>query len=325
MAEEIESPSGRFLGYLGVPLTARGGGVLACIVLAGSPDPFGFTAEDEVVVTTLAAHAGVALENLQRLAGERDIALYLQRAMLPGDIRVPGLRVDHVYQSATDAALVGGDFYDVIPVSGDRVAVVVGDVCGKGLSAATFMSFVRHTLRAQAAMDLSPGPWLDSVNVALASDPETSSFVTVALAVIDTDSGAAELALAGHPSPLIATPAGVIQPYGVPGLPLGVNAGVRYATTSFRLSPGDTLCMYTDGLYEARQGDVFFGEAGLSRAIEECSQGALDGSAERLVARARKFAGGRLVDDCVVMLVRISEESSSTRPPHASRQGRVVC
>ena len=324
MAEEMDRSGGRFLGYLGVPLIAREGGILACIVLAGSPDPFGFTAEDEVVVTTLAAHAGVALENLQRLAGEHDIALYLQRAMLPGDIRVPGLRVDHVYQSATDAALVGGDFYDVIPVSGDRVAVVVGDVCGKGLSAATFMSFVRHTLRAQAAMDLSPGPWLDSVNVALASDPETGSFVTVALAVIDTTSGAAELALAGHPSPLIATPSGVIQPHGVPGLPLGVNVGVRYGTTSFRLEPGHTLCMYTDGLYEARRGDVFFGEAGLIRAVEECSQGALDGSAERLVAQARKFAGGRLADDCVVMLVRISEESSSTRPRRASRQARAV-
>ena len=316
MAEEVERADGRFLGYLGVPLAAREGNLLACIVLAGSPNPIGFTADDEVVVTTLAAHAGVALENLQRLATERDTALYLQRAMLPRDIRVAGLRVDHVYESATDAALVGGDFYDVIAVSGERVAVVIGDVCGKGLSAATFMSFVRHTLRAQAAMDLPPGAWLDAANLALAADPENPSFVTVALAVIDTASGAAELALAGHPAPLLATSSGVSELDGIPGLPLGVNSDMRYVTSPFRLRSGDTLCLYTDGLYEARRGDTFFGETRLNRAVEECSQGALEGSAARLVSRAREFAGERLMDDVAVMLVRLNGER---RPPYPRR------
>lgn len=307
MAEEIERADGRFLGYMGVPLAAREGALLACIVLAGSPNPIGFTAEDEVVVTTLAAHAEVALENLQRLATERDTALFLQRAMLPRNVRVPGLRVDHVYESATDAAVVGGDFYDVIAVSGTKVAVVVGDVCGKGLPAATFMSFVRHLLRVQAAMGLPPGEWLDAANAALASDPETPAFVTVALAVIDTSSGTVELALAGHPPPLVATPSGVVGLDGIPGLPLGVNPDLKYLTSTFHLGREDTLCLYTDGLYEARREDSFFGEAGLSRALAECSQGALEGSAAGLVSRAREFAGERLLDDVVVMLARLSE------------------
>jgi serine phosphatase RsbU (regulator of sigma subunit)/PAS domain-containing protein len=304
MAEEVVRAGGRFLGYLGVPLVTQGGGLLACVVVVGPPDQIGFTAEDEVLVTTLAAHAGVALENLQRLAREREVAHYLQRSMLPKDIEVPGLLVDHAYESATDAALVGGDFYDVVPLGDRKVAVMVGDVCGKGLPAATFMSFARHTLKTQASLARDAGSWLDAANAILASDPETPSFVTVALAVIDTSNGSVELALAGHPSPVLATAGEVIAVSGIFGLPLGVDPSVRYATTNFRVGPGDTLCLYTDGLIEARSGETMFGERRLLAAVGQATSGTLEGASKRLVDEVKEFAGGRLRDDVVVLVVR---------------------
>ena len=135
--------------------------------------------------------------------------------------------------------------------------------------------------------------------------------------VIDTTDGTAELALAGHPGPLVAGDGGVVEIAGIHGLPLGVDPAIRYATTRFRIGPRDTLCLHTDGLLEARRGDTLFGEERLSRALAQAVSGPLQGSAARLVDEVTAFAGGRLVDDVVVLLARLTGETSRRRPRRA--------
>lgn len=316
LAREAGDGSGRFQGFLATPLIAADGEPLACLVLSGAPSDHGFTAEDEMLMDTLAAHTAVALQNMRRLRREREVAEYLQRAMLPRVARVEGLEVEYVYESATDATLVGGDFYDVIPLKGGRTAVVVGDVCGKGLQAATQMAGVRHILRGYVALDPRPGEWLALVNTGIATELLPAGFVTVVLAVIDPGARTLEYALAGHPPPLLASPDEVRDLTAAPGLPLGVHSEERYQTHRVGIAPHETLVLYSDGLYEARNGEDLYGAARLPAAARAISAGPLRGAADRLVAEARDFAGGRLADDVVVMLVRLSD---APIPPGRSR------
>jgi serine phosphatase RsbU (regulator of sigma subunit) len=292
--------------FLAVPLTTADGEALACLVLAGTPGDVGFTAEDEMLAATLAAHTTIALQNGRRLAREHRVAEYLQQSMLPAIPRIPGVEIDVAYESATDATLVGGDFFDVIPLKRKRTAVVVGDVCGKGLRAATRMAAVRHTLRAYAVLDPDPGEWLTLVNESLASEAESMEFVTVALVVVDQIKRSLKYVLAGHPGPLVASAGGVIELRGAHNLPLGVGSGQRYRTKLTQVPDDSTLVLFTDGLYEARSGTNMFGISRLEAAVRGLVLTPLQGSADRLVSEARAFSGGHLADDVVVMLVRLT-------------------
>lgn len=290
--------------YLAVPLVSSDGDGLACLVLAGVASETTFSAEDEVLVATLAAHTAVALQNVERLARERETAEYLQRAMLPDAVRPQGLEIEWAYQSATDATLVGGDFYDVVPLGRSRTALVVGDVSGKGLVAATRMATVRHMFRAFVPLDPEPGEWLRLVSEGIASSLSSTEFITATLVVVDPEEGVMECALAGHPAPLIALPSGVSEIEVDPGLPLGVGFHRAYSSRRVALPAGATLVLYTDGLYEARNGGRLFGIDRLEASARALAAGPLSGAAERLVAEARAFAGGRLSDDVVVVLAR---------------------
>ncbi|MCZ7661627.1 MAG: SpoIIE family protein phosphatase [Thermoleophilia bacterium] len=306
IVRELDDGSGRFLGFLATPLVAADGTPLACLVLSGAPGDHGFSAEDEMLMGTLAAHTAVALQNLRRLARERDVAEYLQRSMLPRVPRTHGLELEYVYQSASDVTLVGGDFYDVISLKGGRTALVVGDVCGKGLQAATQMASVRYMLRGYVAMDPEPGEWLGLVNAGIEAGLPPAGFVTAALVVVDPARGRLDYALAGHPAPLLASAGAVEELGGAPGLPLGVRSDERYETYEVDFEPEQTLILYSDGLYEARSGSSLYGIDRLGAAARALACAPLEGAAERLVSEARDYAGGRLADDVVVLLVRLT-------------------
>lgn len=297
---------------LAAPLIRGGGDVLGCLVTTGSQAAAGFSAADEMMAVTLAAHITVALQNRQRLEQEQQVAEYLQRAMLPHTMPAAGLELDITYESATEAALVGGDFYDVIPLGSSRTCLAVGDVCGKGLTAATEMAMVRHTIRAFASLGLEAGRWLTLCNEAAVADGEAADYITVALVVADTSTRTLDYAIAGHPPPIVALPDTSWELAGCPGLPIGSWRRQKYETHRVVLPKGASLVLYTDGLYEARlEGGPLFGEAGLSEAVRSLAAGPLPGAAARLVAAARAHAGGRLADDVVVVAVRIPPPGSA--------------
>lgn len=268
-------------------------------------------------VSNFAGSLGLILENRwhrrhleEAYRRERDLALHLQKAFLPPIPEVPGVEIDVVYQSATDLALVGGDFYDLVPLPDGRVAVLVGDVCGKGIAAAARMETVRSTIHAFAALGLPPGEWLALANRSLTSAESGLDFATAALVVLDPRSGTFEYSLAGHPPPLVADPAKVEAVPLAGGVPLGVMNDGAYGCASATLGRGATLILYTDGVFEAKAKGQFFGIEVLEEEARDLAQRPLSGAAAALVASARDYSGGELADDAVVALVRL-------RPPSA--------
>jgi serine phosphatase RsbU (regulator of sigma subunit) len=307
-SQETADAPGRLPGHVATPLVAVDGELLGSIVLASAAEAGGFSSEDEMLAQTLAAHVAVALQNMRRLEHEQQVAEYLQRSMLPRIPRIRGLELEVTYQSASDQALVGGDFYDVMDVGRRHVALAVGDVCGKGLMAASQMTMVRHMLRAHASHDTEPGIWLSMVNDSMERNLSGAEFVTLALVVMDASTGILDYAMAGHPPPLLAARRGTWDLSGEPGLPLGVKKGGVYKSHRAFMPKGATLFLFTDGLYEARVEGHLFGRERLHAVAQELGAAPVRGGPARLVEEARAFAGGRLADDVVVLEARLSAE-----------------
>ncbi|WP_199439815.1 SpoIIE family protein phosphatase [Umezawaea beigongshangensis] len=192
---------------------------------------------------------------------ERDraqrLATTLQRSLLPPTLPpVPGVEVDSYYHIASPEQ-VGGDFYDLFPLSGERWGLFLGDVCGKGAGAAAVTSLARYTLRAAAVYDSDPVAVLDNLNTVLnheyhLDDPR---FCTVIFGLLtQTDDGCTvQLASGGHPPALLLRADGTVeQQHTTGGQLVGVLPDPRFVTATVRLTPGDTLLLYTDGLTEAR-------------------------------------------------------------------------
>ncbi|MFJ9339211.1 SpoIIE family protein phosphatase [Streptomyces sp. NPDC101733] len=204
-------------------------------------------------------------ERLQQLAGT------LQRTLLPPTLaNVPGLDVAAYYHVASSDE-VGGDFYDLFPLADGTWGLFLGDVCGKGAAAAAVTSLARYTLRAAAVYDPDPAAVLRNLNTVLnheyhGADPR---FCTVIFGLLtpDGDRGGFHITLAGggHPPALLMRADGTADYLPTPGGQLiGVLADAYIATTTFRLRPGDTLLLHTDGLTEANTpagGDRYGDEA----------------------------------------------------------------
>ncbi len=199
----------------------------------------------------------------QEADGERarlqQLVATLQQSLLPPALPVvPGLDAAAHYQIAS-ADEVGGDFYDLFPLSQDRWGVALGDVCGKGAHAATVTSLIRYTLRTAAVYDASPSAVLGTLNAALHQRyaRDDRSFCTAIFGVLTPDGEGFILALArgGHAAPLIMRANGTAGQVSVPGGPLiGVWDDAAFTTTTIRLGAGDTLLLFTDGLTDARTG-----------------------------------------------------------------------
>ncbi|MFB8024593.1 MULTISPECIES: SpoIIE family protein phosphatase [unclassified Streptomyces] len=240
-----------------VPLTARGRplGVLS-LLRAGDSPPF-TEGLDVVVARTLAGRAAVDVDHAHRYTHEHRIALELQRSLL-SDPRVPnpGIEIASLYLPAGEEAVVGGDWFDAIPLQGGRHMKVMGDVMGHGVEAAVAMSNYRSMLRLMAEDDLPPHRVLERLDKAVERSGLDRA-ATCCIAVVDRREGVCEVASAGHPPPVFIDP-------GAPGArvarmsvgpPLGTGFG-GYRTTVLPCGPGTVLFMYTDGLVERRGEDI---------------------------------------------------------------------
>lgn len=236
--------------YLAVPLNARGEvlGVL-CMVRARNPMPF--DREDLVLATELAARAAVCIDNALLYRNERNTVLTLQRSLLPQPPPDrPGLKLAYRYLPAGPGSEVGGDWFDVIPLPEGKTALVVGDVMGSGIAAATTMGQLRTATVTLAALDLEPAEVLRHLDDIAAS--LSRPFVTCVYAVCDPALGQFCISSAGHLPPVVVSPEGVAELVDVPpGAPLGVG-GTDFSTVTLDLAPGSRLVLYTDGLVEVR-------------------------------------------------------------------------
>ncbi|MEU9731333.1 SpoIIE family protein phosphatase [Streptomyces sp. NPDC048002] len=293
---------------ISVPLQARGQLLGVVEFWRSAQDPF--EADDLSPAEELAARAAVCIDNARRYTREHTTAVTLQRSLLPGSFpELSALDVGHRYLPAQ--AGVGGDWYDVIPLPGARVALVVGDVVGHGLHAAATMGRLRTAVHNFAALDLAPDELLAHLDelitridqdAAAQGKTDTVSGATCLYAVYDPVSGRCVLARAGHPGPALVAPDGTVSFPDIPvAPPLGVGGGLPVETAELTLAADSRLVLYTDGLVEARGRDIDVGLDMLREALTR-TRGAGPDDTCRVVldAMLRTRAG----DDVALLVAR---------------------
>lgn len=260
------------------------------------------------------AHSVMSLMELrQSYKREKNIAETLQRSMLiePKANQHPGLEVKTLYESAWAEAEVGGDFFDVTPLADGSVALVVGDVAGKGLVAATRTAEAKYALRVYLRETASPVDAVSRLNRFLCESfgEGDDTFVALTVAVVTPDGGC-RVVLAGSESPFLRRANGATETLSNPGLPVGVLPEARYTEIATRLELGDTLLMLTDGITEARRGrGDFWGGEGVTAILRANQCTSLSETGETIVREARAFGGGTLRDDVCLLLARRSESA----------------
>ncbi|MET9765092.1 SpoIIE family protein phosphatase [Streptomyces sp. NPDC006372] len=259
---------------MAVPLRARGTilGVAVAVRIRQADD---YGDDDAVLATELASRAAVCVDNARRFARERTTALALQHSLLPRGL--PGqaaVEVAHRYLPSGSAAGIGGDWFDVIPLSGSRVALVVGDVVGHGIPSSATMGRLVTAVRTLADVDLPPDELLthlDDLVTHLASDDTGDEVAelgaTCLYAVYDPVTRRLNLAAAGHPAPALVLPDGSTRLIPMTaGPPLGVG-GLPFEATELQLPEGSVVALYTDGLVEDRDRDIDHATDELCRAL----------------------------------------------------------
>ncbi len=242
------------------------------------------------------------LEQEREEAYERQhrISRILQSALVPPmtSLEVEGCKVALKYQAAMREAEVGGDFYDVFQLGHDKVVVVIGDVAGKGLSAAVHVAAAKHAIRSYAYVFPSPAKIMALANDALCRGETSvgleSSMLTAFMVIVDNRSATMTYTNAGHEPPLVRDANGDIEELEGPhGLALGVICGVEYTESARKFEAGDTVVMVTDGITEARQaGPVLFGKEGVIDYLRDCRAG-VDDIPSGLLEAAQSHAAGR--------------------------------
>ncbi|MEU5194460.1 SpoIIE family protein phosphatase [Streptomyces scabiei] len=297
---------------LALPLKARGTTLgVAAFARSRHADPF--EQEEIELAEELVSRTAVCLDNARRYTREHATALTLQRDLLPRTLpQQPGVEVAHRYLPAAGPAGVGGDWYDVIPLSGARVGLVVGDVAGHGTGAAATMGRVRTTVAALAALDLAPDELLARLDDLVArtdappsgpADAEDQALgVTCLYAIYDPVSRHCVMARAGHLPPVLVTPDGHTELVDLPaGPPLGLG-GLPFECADIELQEGATLALYTDGLVQNRQTDIDAGIRSLCTALSGPGNGQLDRICDRVITRLLPQAPE---DDAALLLLRV--------------------
>jgi serine phosphatase RsbU (regulator of sigma subunit)/anti-sigma regulatory factor (Ser/Thr protein kinase) len=255
----------RVRSLLGVPLIVEG--EVIGVLHVGSLTPREFTEADVELLQLVADRAALSIER-SRLAIQGRIAQTLQRSLLPRNLpRLPGFSMAARYLPAAQESAVGGDWYDLIELGHRRLGLVVGDIAGHGMTAATFMGQLRSATRAYALDIERPSEVLNKL--ARFADREHSRMATLIYATLNVDTCAVTVARAGHPYPLLLRADGeAVFLSEASGPPLGTGAPAEYDEQHVTMRAGDTLILYTDGLIERRGKQLSEGEEHLVAAAK---------------------------------------------------------
>ncbi|MER7937968.1 MULTISPECIES: SpoIIE family protein phosphatase [unclassified Streptomyces] len=293
---------------MAVPIQARGTTLgVAVLTRHRRPDPFG--PDDVLLAEEITARAAVCVDNARRYSRERETALALQRSLLPRTLpHTAALQAASRYLPAARAG-VGGDWFDVIPLSGLRVAMVVGDVVGHGVQASATMGRLRTAVRTLADIDLAPDELLthlDDLVVRLSEELGGEGSpgelgATCLYAVYDPVSRHCTLARAGHPAPVVLRPGHRLHEVDLPaGPPLGLG-GLPFESTEIELPEGTVLALFTDGLITSQHRDPDAGLRLLHEALAAYND-SLDETCDRILHAL--LPSGGAADDVALLLAR---------------------
>jgi PAS domain S-box-containing protein len=262
---------------------------------------------------------------------EKRIATVLQTSLLltPTLSALPGLTVEAFYEPALDDCLVGGDFYDAFNLPDGEMALVVGDVSGKGLLAAARIAEVKYALRAILYELNDPAKAVKRLNRMLMqssfkADCDAGAFIALSLIVTNPATGKAVASLSGAEPSLVVNSRAQVRRISPDGLPLGVDPDADYEAQAFQVYEDDTIFMFTDGIVEARNGPNFFGEDGVERILRQtASLPHAHDIGVGLFDAAKMFAGGKLKDDaCLVIARRSMDDLPNAAPMQGMARGR---
>lgn len=303
-------------------------GAMALVRRAGRPP---FDDEALAMVRDLASRAGAALSAASLFREQSAVNAILIDDLLPPDLpEVEGMRLAGRLRSSQQAGAVGGDFYDVymsetgaghdsgIGIVERPPLIILGDVCGKGARAAVLAGQVRQSLRALLLLESRPVQLLELLNRSLLASPAPNSYVTLVLAalrVAPDEHVLVDLAVAGHPPPLVLRRDGTVEEAPARGSLLGAlkKTVVRPATVD--LAPGEVCLLYSDGITEAFGGPTrreMFGEERLKEALASCAGMPVDALVERLEQISSEWLAGGQQDDRALLAVRAGGHDPAT-------------
>jgi serine phosphatase RsbU (regulator of sigma subunit)/PAS domain-containing protein len=300
LAYQIEMDGKKAWAFM--PLIASDHPVGVCMLSFDRPRHF--TGEERTLLVTLSGLVAQALARARLFDAEHARAQELQRGLLPQALpSLPACTCAARYLPAGQGMDVGGDWYDLIPLSGDRVALVIGDVMGHGLSEAATMGRLRTAVHTLASLELPPDEVLAHLNETVSALGD-DSYATCLYAVYDPTTGICVFAHAGHPPPAIVYADGTVHfPDVAPNPPLGA-AKPPFETVELPLPENSLLALYTDGLVESSSRDIDTGMARLARVLGESRDGDLDLLCEKLTADLLP-AQQQADDDAALLVARI--------------------
>jgi serine phosphatase RsbU (regulator of sigma subunit) len=260
--------------------------------------------EEVETALVVAGQAALAINNARLYQQQKLFADTMQRSLLPQSLPdVARLDLGAVYESSARVD-VGGDVYDFLPLGGGRLAAVLGDVTGHGIEATADMALAKFVFRSLAREHSEPADFLAHANEVVVEEVGGGKFITMVYLAVDGERGEAAAASAGHPPARLVSADGTVSALRARGLALGVERDQEYEEVRASLPPGSAVCLYTDGIVEARRGDEAYGDERLEAALARGRDLSAQELAEHVVADCRAFAGGDFVDDCAVVVVR---------------------
>lgn len=312
---ELDSALSRALAAQGLPCK---GAVLFLGKFAGEQHTWLFLREENAEplsdieldfldrVMLLVHSLAVGAEESQQ---NKHISQALQSGMKNELQQVEGISAEGIYSSATADAFVGGDFYSMIKLPGRRACIIMGDVSGKGIEAASISSAVKTALSAYAWEGRTPARMVATLNEFLLGFSRVETFATLFVGIVDLAASSLTYCSAGHPPAiLVSAQSGDAELLDVQSGVVGAFHDMEYKNGTVRLHEGDILLLYTDGTTEARSPEgAFFGETGLRDMImNEVPQG-FDGLLNRFLSTLDRYTGRRLDDDVAMVALRFDE------------------
>ncbi|MEU1275929.1 SpoIIE family protein phosphatase [Streptomyces sp. NPDC005799] len=290
-----------------LPLVARNR-VIGMLTL-GKPTDEHFRQEILELAEDLSRRAALALDNARLYSERTAISQSLQRSLLPPELpEIDGVEVEVIYRAAGEGNEVGGDFYDLFPISDGAYGFAIGDVCGTGPNAAAVTGLARHALRLLAREGLSGPAVLERLNSAILDEGARSRFLTLLYGELrPQEDGSAELKVvcAGHPLPLRLRQDGTVEPAAEPQPLLGVLDDLELYEQTVTLDPGDVLLCVTDGVTERREGTRMLGDDGLTDVLTTCTGLTAGAVAARIMRAVERFASDAPSDDMAILAMRV--------------------
>jgi len=301
------------------PLIGSDGDVLGVLQIDTLDQRHRFTNEDLDVLASVACQAAIAVQNAQLhevalreevTQHELELAHKVQRGFLPSEPpKVKGYEFFDFYEPARQ---LGGDYFDYVWLPGERLAVVLGDVSGKGVSAAMFMARLSAEARYCLVSESSPTAAIERLNKTFCQSHWEDRFVTFILNVLDPTTHEVMIVNAGHMAPLWRHGSGGVDRAGQEqgGLPLGVFDGGEYESFSITLEPGDSLMLYSDGIPDAmNEAEEFYGEERLLAQVGRSELNGVIALGEHILADVDRFAGARRQTDdmCLTLFGRVRD------------------